>query len=377
MNEGLQIPIPRRLVLVRIVLSCGMLLSLLLCHRLWTGPRSFPRAPLAGIHLSQGWEIALFTLITLCLAGSMFFRWQRITLAGALLLCLVMLLADVNRVQPWFYLYASMLLVFVFYSGRVDDANHYTTIFIVIQLIFVSVYFMAGIDLLQADTQSEMSALAAPFMQLLSERQFGILLTIVPALPYLLMFTGIALLIPAMRYLALSFAVTGHVLLIWLLFPSPASPLYAGWMVNLVFLALLPLLCSGRTKQRHFSFSTLLISPVFYLALIVFVVLPVIPMPGKGSRLMPQTPGMLTRPSRDFLIGEAAYTRLPYYLRTYCKKSGELYRLDTTSWCVTELRATPYPSRATEAAVGAILKASTGMVPNGLTAAHTGDTGDR
>src|SRR6266496_1240483 len=101
MTEGLQISIPRRLVFLRIALTTAVLVSMSMTFNLWAGSRYFPRMPVSP-EMDPGviWERVLFILASLCLIGSMFFRWQRLLIAVALLCLLVLVLSDLNRLQP-------------------------------------------------------------------------------------------------------------------------------------------------------------------------------------------------------------------------------------------------------------------------------------
>src|SRR5687767_8433566 len=112
MIEGLRLNIPQRLALLKSVLLVSLLLTVFFSFGLWSGNRDFPLVPLwewAVAPLYTHW--ILFFLLVFCWLAALLSKFPRLFLFFALLLSFVLVSMDMNRLQPWFYLYSVMLLV--------------------------------------------------------------------------------------------------------------------------------------------------------------------------------------------------------------------------------------------------------------------------
>lgn len=340
--EGLQQSIPKRMGALKNILTIGLLVSVLSSAHLWCGERVFPRAPVwSSFYLNEWAEVALLVLYVVLLLASLFLRKQRLLLCLAITVATVFVLADLNRLQPWFYFYNAMLLVFVFYNGRVDDSNNFTAYFISLQVIFASLYFFAGVNRLgDGGMTEEFNHSIAPMQHMLSERHFLFFMRVGVTIPFLLLFSGLGLIVMPVRYLAISLVVLFHLLLFVMLMPFFGNYNYPLWISQPVFILLALLLFSGKTKQRYFSPSFLLNLPLFYVIVILFWVMPVFSRFGAW-------PSYLTGDFRNYHTGkhivdvsDEQYRQLPFYERSFCTPKGNTYELDVNAWCLHELNAT-------------------------------------
>jgi hypothetical protein len=337
--EGLQLSIPYRMMLVRITLVCALIISVLLSLPLWCGERLFPHTPVFAQNLlERPLEIIILCLMVLCFLGSMFFNYQRLLILTGLLAATFLILNDVNRLQTWFYIYGSMLAVFVFYNGRVDDANRYTTFFIILQVMFASVYFFAGFNQLNClFVDTEYASIISPVRSFLSERQFLFFKKMGVIVPYILMFTGVGFIISAIRYLSITLAIIIHTLLLIFLFPSINQD-YALWFSNLVFMIILILLFSGKTKQRYFSPAFLFQKPLFFIVIILFVIMPFF----NNSDKWPDNVSFNIRSGNytraRISVSEKILNKLTVSHRIYFTKQDDKYILNYREWCMNELK---------------------------------------
>jgi hypothetical protein len=229
MIEGLKLNIPQRLALLRSVLLLSLLTSVFFSFNLWTGARDFPLVPM--------WEWAaappiahwiLFFLLLFFWFAALFSKFPRLFLFLSLLLSFVLVSMDLNRLQPWFYLYSVMLLILLFYNGRVDNPNTYTSFFIVLQFVLVSVYFFSGLSMLNPDfVQGAFREIVFPLKHVVSERQFNFIVNTGRVVPFLFIFSGLALTIESVRFLAIAVMSVIHVLLFVLMFPFVGEKSYA------------------------------------------------------------------------------------------------------------------------------------------------------
>jgi hypothetical protein len=342
-GEGLQLRIPERMMFTRIVLTVAVVICTLLTYNLWAGPRTFPKTSLWPVNPDRTVESVIYFAALACLLGSMFFRWQRVLVACGVVMLLYLASCDINRVQPWFFVYVSMLLVFVFYNGRVDDPSHYTALFIVLQLMFVAVYIAVGLDLLRdAQLADRVRSLAHPLTGYLSERQFNGLLKLAPVLPWFVFLASAGLVYPPMRFLAIAVSAGFHIILLWFQFPHEQAG-WAPWFKNVVFLFILPFLFSGRTRERYFDVGALFATPLFYYTIVMFYVAPIAGEFSSATLSLPRMPWTSIDHATEVIVTDPL--RQPYHLRTYCAgKPGGRCVLDYEAWFNYELHGTIYPS---------------------------------
>jgi hypothetical protein len=340
MTSGLVISIPQRLALLRLLLVFSLLLSMAFTWKLWCVPHIFPGAPMLEVnHGRFPLPLVLVIVAALLLLSSLLFRWHRVLLATGLACVLMLVLMDSNRLQQWTYLYWTMLAILVFYNGRVDDPNRFTSYFILLQLIVCSFYFFTGLHQLQAGfIRNELPAALEPLRGMLSERQYTFCLKAGYALPFLVMFTSVALFIAPMRYLGITLALLFHLMLLLLRHPLRSGDV-AGYLLHIVLMGAVLLLFSGKTKQRYFSPTVLLQRPLFYLVFAFFVVLPCFNNSGRWPDAMSANMHSGNRDRFEVLMPVQAYLNLPRYVKTFCRPREGRMLLDHEGWCRDELRA--------------------------------------
>lgn len=351
--DGLKLSIPQRMKLLRITLILSLIFSIFLSAQLWGGYRTFPYAPVIRDNfLPAPYDLILTVVAVLSWIASMFLNKQRLFIFLSLALCVFLVLLDLNRLQPWFYIYNSLLAVFLFYNGRVDDPNKFTSIFIILQLIFASVYFYSGLSQLNpAFVATHFVDLISPLSNLMSDRQFLFFKKMGAVSPYLLMFIGIGLTISPMRYIATLLATAVHLLLLVFLFPSEANSNYALWFSNLVFIIMLFLLFSGKTKQRYFSPTFLFRKPLFYLVAALFLVMPAFNVTNRWPDFLSFNFNSGNTNSAVITLSDSAKKQLPFYQQHFCRRSSSSFvqpsnaahTIDFESWARHELHADCFP----------------------------------
>jgi hypothetical protein len=176
----------------------------------------------------------------------------------------------------------------------------------------------------------------------MSERQFLFIKKTGVFIPYTLLFIGFGLLIRPIRYLAITFAVIFHVLLIIFLFPSSSNQNYAMWLSNIAFIPLLFLLFSGKTKQRYYSPTLLLQFPLFYLIIFLFWVMPCF----NQQNLWPDNLSANLKSGNmntvEIKFSKIVLDKLPAYIQHFCYRKNGLFYLDYNEWCKHELKTNCY-----------------------------------
>jgi hypothetical protein len=182
---------------------------------------------------------------------------------------------------------------------------------------------------------------------MMSERQFLFIKKIGVFIPYTLLFIGFGLLIRPIRYLAITFAVIFHALLILFLFPSSSNQNYALWFSNIAFVPLLFLLFSGKTKQRYYSPTLLLQFPLFYLIIVLFWILPCFNRQNIWPDNLSANLKSGKRNTVSITFTKNVLDKLPNYVKHFCVQSGSQYSLDYSAWCRHELHANCYTEAIT------------------------------
>jgi len=331
--------IPQRLKLLKTIVVLSLIISFCLSYRLWLSDRFFPAAPLINFDLGFKPDGVLTLLSCLCLGLSLFFKFERALLCISLILNVLLILLDVNRLQAWFLTYNALLILLVLFNGRIDNPNRNTVIFICLQLLIISIYccnalnnfnMFFGTDVLHPFINKYSSSL--------SIRQMTFFTTVGKLLPLLVFLIGIALMFPVARYLAISLALIVHLCLFILLFPSSSNLNYAAWFVNIAFLFILPLLFLGETKQRYFSWSVLFQKPLFYLCVTVFFVFPILNVFNREANLLTINFVNYTESQKlsfDFNVKD----NLPLFVKAFLNEENEKSELKHKQWCLTELNS--------------------------------------
>lgn len=347
MMEGLQISIPQRMMLLRITLIFSLIISIFLSFNLWGGYKNVPTCSLIDVGLIRApFDFIFVALAMLSWLASLFLNRHRLFLFFSLALSVFMVLLDINRLQPWFYIYNALLAVFLFYNGRVDDSNKFTGYFIILQIVFASVYFFCGLSQLNSlFINSDYSDIISPLRALVSERQFLFFKKLGFIVPYMLMFIGVGLIISPIRYLAISLATLVHLLLLLLLFPSSNNENYTLWFSNLSFLIMLFLMFSGKTKQKYFSPTYLFQIPVFYLMMILFVVMPFFNNAGKWPDFMSSNFSSGNNNTAIISLSYKAAEKLPTSITRFCYPNYGFLNFKYEEWYLHEMHVDCFPDK--------------------------------
>jgi len=339
--EKTPISLPQRLFYIRVCVTLALIISFLLSFKLWGGEAAFPDIPMfENFYLKAPYGNLFVVLSMLFLLCSLFLKNHRLFIFLSLLLNIFLVLFDVNRLQPWFYVYNAVLFVLLFYNGRVDETGKFTSSFIIIQLIIASVYIYNGINQLNINfLETDYYNTISPLAKIVSERQFLFFMNAGKFVPYFIIFIGFGLMIRPLRFLILPAVWIFHFALLILLFPSSKSPNYALWLMNLIFGLLILFLFAGKTRQRYYNWSLLLQKPLFYIIFFAFWIVPLF----NYINYWPKSPTanfMYGKTNREsLLITENTYNRLPVYLQYFCTKNAGDYVLGVSEWCRHELKS--------------------------------------
>jgi hypothetical protein len=123
--EGINLSIPKRMVLLRIVLVFTLIVSIFLSGHLWGGYRTFPYAPIInGFFIDQPFDLILIGLAIISWVCSLFLKNHRLFIFCSLCIGVILVLLDINRLQPWFYTFNVLLAILIFYNSCRDFSRN-------------------------------------------------------------------------------------------------------------------------------------------------------------------------------------------------------------------------------------------------------------
>ena len=347
MATGLQLNIFQRLKLIKISVCVGLLISVLCSYNLWAGQRWFPVAPVfEGWYISPPYDYILLILEVILILLLMIADKTRLLIFLLLTLNLAFCLLDQNRLQPWFFIYNSFLLVLLFYNWRIDNVNNYNSFFIILQLCFSAVYVYSGLQKFNPGFINDTYPwFIKPLEGFVSDRQMITLNKTGYIIPLIEIFIGFGLLIKPLRFIAIPLVVLLHVIILLLMGPFGNNYNSVVWPWNIMMIVLALLLFSGKTNERFFSISHLFKQPVFYLVMSLFWILPAFNLVGKWETYLSFSLYSGNNHNAKILLSDEAYSRLPYYVRHYVHYQGEQYILYPKEWCLSELKTPLYPEK--------------------------------
>ncbi|HSI73596.1 MAG TPA: hypothetical protein VK934_10515 [Fimbriimonas sp.] len=192
-----------RLKVLRLAVCSGLLSAMALCPRLWTSDRSFPTISALPIGPLPSWlTLALTGGFVVSLLTVAIGKWQRESIILALGTALLLVLFDVNRLQPWMFQY--LLLLFALLA-KPSLAWRYCG------LIVACTYFWSGLQKVNLAFGNEIfpwlisSSVGTPLLGLTAALLEGAI--------------GVLLLVPRGRKVALAGAVVLHLFVLMLLGP--------------------------------------------------------------------------------------------------------------------------------------------------------------
>jgi hypothetical protein len=347
MATGLQLNIFQRLKLIKISVAIGLLISILCSYNLWAGQRWFPVCPVfSNWYISPPYDYILLGLEIILLLLLIIADKPRLFIFLILVLNLAFCLLDQNRMQPWFFIYNSFLLILFFYNWRIDNVNNYNSFFIILQLCFCAVYVYSGLQKFNPGFINDTYPwFIKPLASFVSDRQMITLGKTGYVIPFIELFIGFGLLIKPVRFIAIPLVILLHVIILLLMGPFGNNYNAVVWPWNMMMIILALLLFSGKTNERFFSISHLFKQPVFYMVMLLFWVLPAFNLVGKWETYLSFSLYSGNNHTAKLILNDDAFKRLPPYIKHYVEYEGGQYILYPKAWCLNELKTPLYPEK--------------------------------
>ena len=337
--------IPQRLQLIKYTILIGLLVSVLLSINLWAGQRWFPKTSsftdFTGVPAPYDY-INLIVLLTL-----IFFSFTSSSKKPKILLVLVSIYLcfdDQNRLQPWFFNYILLLVVFLFYKQRVDEPNNYTTVFISMQILIALVYIFSGLQKFNSHFITDtFTWFISPLSNVLNQRQMGIVMMFGKFIPYTEIAIGLGLLIKPTRYIILPAVILMHIFILVMLGPSGKSYNYVIWPWNIVMIILDLLLFASIKQERFFDIAFLFKGLCFYIVITLMFIFPLFSFQNKYDSYLSSSLYSGNTHNCQLILTDNAYKKLPYYLKNFVSTDANYNILNIKKWAMTELNTPCVP----------------------------------
>ncbi len=206
---------PKSIKIITIMFLIG---GLIISFKLWLGDRLFPLVPfidgLESILHSFNYMLFLFLILSLLYE---IYKPNKWSLASGLIILLLFLLQDQNRLQPWVYIYILILLPFCFFHFlKTSEKN----LIAPIKIIFITMYFWSGIQ--KANSNFINGGFAQILVNLFKIQDPQTIKNLLPlgyVIPMIEILIAISLVSKKLRHLGVFLAIITHIFI--LIYVSP------------------------------------------------------------------------------------------------------------------------------------------------------------
>lgn len=337
--------ITERLQLIKLTVLIGMFASILLSHNLWAGERWFPKTTLIDDYFGVPAPYDYIHLIVLI--ALLFFSFISQKKAPSILLvlfCVYLCFDDQNRLQPWFYNYALILFILLFYKYRVDESNNYTTVFISLQILVALVYVFSGIQKMNSSfVPNTFEWMVSSFDTIFSKRQLNLITKFGYVVPYFEIIIGVGLLIKPFRYIIIPLVILMHLFILIMLGPTGKDYNSVIWPWNIIMIGLVLLLFANVKQERFFDISFLFKGISFYIVITLMLIFPIFSLKNQYDSYLSSSLYSSNLNDCQLILSNKAYEKLPYYIRCFSIKDGDKNILYIKKWAVNELNVPCVP----------------------------------
>ena len=337
--------IPQRLQLVKYAVLTGILISVLLSVNLWAGQRWFPKVPLFNslANIPAPYDYINLVVLIILLFFS-FISSSKKPIIFLIIFSIYLCIDDQNRLQPWFFNYILILLIYLFYKQRVDEPNNYITVFISIQVLIALVYIFSGLQKINSHFVHEtFSWFISPLKSILKPRQMVALMSFGKFTPYIEIVIGLGLLTKPTRYIILPIVIMMHVLILLMIGPTGKSYNYVVWPWNMVMIVLDLVLFASVDKERFFDIAFLFKGLCFYIVITLMFIFPIFSFQNKYDSYLSSSLYSGNTHKCTLILSDNAYHKLPYYIKNFIIKNSDYNILNIREWSMSELHAPSVP----------------------------------
>ncbi|MGV3614857.1 MAG: hypothetical protein ACO1SV_05930 [Fimbriimonas sp.] len=326
----------RSLLLFRWALCAMLLATGALCPRLWLPVRTFPTVPaLSGLpDLPVALGFALPALLVVGILAVALLPEPRLAIYATLALGGLLMLFDINRLQPWAFQAMLLLLALAPVRWRDGDSERARQAWALCGFILATTYFWSGIQ------KANLSFANVIFPWFLQPFGLGRLQSLWPVAPIFEATAGVLLFLPRTRLWGL-IAVTGmHAFLLAALGPMGQNYNSAIWPWNVA----MPPMAFALFYRKGTSIPNRVWRPALGKAVAVLAgLMPALNFAGLWDDTLSASL-YSGRSHEGFLfMSEAAAQSLPEDVKPFVERRPDRTAIDFIRWSLRDLNAPPYP----------------------------------
>ncbi len=335
------------MILFKWALGGALLSELLLTRRLWTSNRGFPTVPVhpAVPELPQSACLALVGLLVMSVLLTAVLPRSRLPVAAVPAIGAVLVVFDINRLQPWFYQYLLMFSALSLTRCDEPESRRSRAAWAVCALIMASVYFWSGIQKANpAFARDIFPWLIEPLARVAGESLVDRLRPLAWSVPVLEVAFGILLLLPRTRTWGLAGSIGMHGLILLALGPLGHDHNSAVWPWNF-WMPILAFLLFWQNRQKILALAWR--APAGKVIAALVGVMPALNLIDRWDDYL--SASLYSGRYRDgwIMLNEKGARRLqgaiPSADDSLVGSAVDGYSLDLTSWAMSELNVPPYP----------------------------------
>lgn len=265
----------RRLFWAQRVVIVGLLVGIGMSLPFWLNERTFPLIPILPFTLPLNAIAAQILLgaLGLALISAFFFAKQRVLVLLTILLMMVVAFQDYNRLQPWYFQYWTILVLFIPLARSYKKYLEVDHILFAFQIALVSVYFFSGLFKFNDGFYHRVAPYVySPITEILINSK-PYLYPTAYAIPWLEIALAIGLFIPRIRFFALIGGTLLHLGILLLVGPLGMGENSIIWPWNATLIILLWL---AFYKAKNYKLN-LYISKLQWPAKIIMVMVVLLP----------------------------------------------------------------------------------------------------
>jgi hypothetical protein len=347
-DKPASLSIDSRVWLLRIILSSGCLIGLLLSMKLWLSAREYPLSPVSDWLpiISPPFDhilyISLLVLLLLIAIVARPFKY----IAGFLLLAVSLSLLDQSRWQPWFYQYLFMLAALGLCFKGSSETDRQQALLNTCRLIVAAIYFWSGMQKINATFVNQtFPSLINPYLNFI----FGDV-NVFPrwvslSVPLLEISIGIGLLTRKFRETSVSLAILIHVLILLLLIPVRRNSVVWPWNIAMAGFVVVLFWRAGDFSirdvllPRKLGFQTVVV--------VLFGLMPLFSHFNLWDSYLSSTLYSGNIVTAVIYVNEATMKRLPPGIQGYARQSnsGDQSIINPNGWSLAELNVPCYPEK--------------------------------
>ncbi len=335
-----------RLYWLKVTLAIAFAIGLLMSSRLWTGPRSYPFAPVLDVlpSLNTWLATAMYGGQFVLLLGMILSAKPQRYIAGVLALLAVFCVFDQTRWQPWVFQYAFLLGAMALFSWDDADKKGLARTLNIARLIVAATYVYSGLQKFNLSfAETEFPWIVQPITDILPQLK-GALHVFGYAAPGLQLAFGLGLLTRRFRKVSLILAVAMHLFILAMFGPFGLDWNMVIWPWTTAMILFDLLLFGGRVDAGPKEILLPRGHPYHAAVLALFALLPLASFVNLWDSYLSAALYSGNVTDAQIYLSDKGAAALPNDVRHFATHtSADTNVINLQRWAFEDLNTTPYP----------------------------------